>query len=224
VDVRIGSGSDHTVFLNHDGVPVVELQFDGPYGVYHSVYDDFYWMNHFGDPGYRYHTVMSQLWGTLALRLADADLLPFDFSAYAGKMREFVREVKGKPEAAKNVDLVGLLKALDEFEREGKRLRDAAAKTLEGRGQSAEQLDAVNHAMMQVERNWLNPDGIPGRPWFKHTLYAARYTYAHLELPGLTEAVETKNWESAKQQASILEEAVKRNIAVLRDARSKLSN
>jgi N-acetylated-alpha-linked acidic dipeptidase len=224
VDVRIGSGSDHTVFLNHDGVPVVELQFDGPYGVYHSVYDDFYWMNHFGDPGYRYHTVMSQLWGTLALRLADADLLPFDFSAYAGKMREFVREVKGKPEAAKNVDLVGLLKALDEFEREGKRLRDAAAKTLEGRGQSAEQLDAVNHAMMQVERNWLNPDGIPGRPWFKHTLYAARYTYAHLELPGLTEAVETKNWESAKQQASILEEAVKRNTALLRDARSKLSN
>ena len=44
--------------------------------------------------------------------------------------------------------------------------------------------------MMQVERNWLNPDGIPERPWFKHILYGARFTYAHLELPGLTEAVE----------------------------------
>jgi N-acetylated-alpha-linked acidic dipeptidase len=78
--------------------------------------------------------------------------------------------------------------------------------------------------MMQVERNWLNPAGIPGRPWFKHTLYAARYTYAHLEVPGLTEAVETKNWESAKQQAAILEEAVKKNTQLLREARSNLSN
>jgi N-acetylated-alpha-linked acidic dipeptidase len=224
VDVRIGSGSDHTVFLNHDGVPVVELQFDGPYGVYHSMYDDFYWMNHFGDPGYRYHTVMSQLWGTLALRLADADILPFDFSAYAGKIREFVREVQTKPDAAKNVDLAGLLKALDDFESEGKQMRSAAEKRLRAGGEAEAKLDAVNHAMMQVERNWLNPAGIPGRPWFKHTLYAARYTYAHLEVPGLTEAVETKNWESAKQQAAILEEAVKKNTQLLREARSNLSN
>jgi N-acetylated-alpha-linked acidic dipeptidase len=224
VDVRIGSGSDHTVFLNHDGVPVVELQFDGPYGVYHSVYDDFYWMNQFGDPGYRYHTLMSQLWGTLALRLADADILPFDFSSYAGKVREFVREVQAKPEAARNVDLSGLLKALDDFENEGQQLSSASATSLKAGSQDALQLDAVNHAMMQVERNWLNPDGIPGRPWFKHTLYAARYTYAHLELPGLTEAVEAKNWEIAKQQANILEQAVTKNTQLLRDARAKLSH
>jgi N-acetylated-alpha-linked acidic dipeptidase len=53
-DTRIGSGSDHTVFLNFVGMPVIGLQFDGPYGVYHSAYDDFFWMNQFGDPGYRY--------------------------------------------------------------------------------------------------------------------------------------------------------------------------
>jgi hypothetical protein len=73
-DTRIGSGSDHTVFLNFVGMPVIGLGFDGPYGVYHSMYDDFYWMNHFGDPGYHYHTLMSQLWGVLALRLANADI------------------------------------------------------------------------------------------------------------------------------------------------------
>ena len=66
-DTRIGSGSDHTVFLNFVGMPVLGLQFEGPYGVYHSAYDDFFWMNHFGDPGYRYHTLMTQLWGVLAL-------------------------------------------------------------------------------------------------------------------------------------------------------------
>jgi N-acetylated-alpha-linked acidic dipeptidase len=122
------------------------------------------------------------------------------------------------------VDLSGLLKALDDFENEGQQLSSASATSLKAGSQDALQLDAVNHAMMQVERNWLNPDGIPGRPWFKHTLYAARYTYAHLELPGLTEAVEAKNWEIAKQQANILEQAVTKNTQLLRDARAKLSH
>ena len=64
---------------------------------------------------------------------------------------------------------------------------------------------------MQVERNWLNPDGIPGRPWFKHILYGARFTYAHLELPGLTEAVEKQDWPTARQQAEILRQALIHN-------------
>jgi N-acetylated-alpha-linked acidic dipeptidase len=72
VDTRIGSGSDHTVFLNFLGRPTIGLTFDGPYGVYHSMYDNFYWMNNFGDPGYRYHAFMSVVWGVLALRLANA--------------------------------------------------------------------------------------------------------------------------------------------------------
>ncbi len=95
-DTRIGSGSDHTVFLNFVGMPVIGLQFDGDYGVYHSGYDDFYWMNHFGDPGYKYHTLMSQLWGVTALRLANADLLPFDFATYAANIRQFVDDLSDK--------------------------------------------------------------------------------------------------------------------------------
>jgi N-acetylated-alpha-linked acidic dipeptidase len=105
VDTRIGSGSDHTVFLNFVGMPVIGLDFNGPYGVYHSMYDDFYWMNHFGDPGYRYHTLMSQLWGVLALRLANADLLPFNFASYADNIRQFVNDLS----AANKNSQVGLL-------------------------------------------------------------------------------------------------------------------
>src|SRR5262249_48819567 len=92
-DTRIGSGSDHTVFLNFVGMPVIGLSFGGPYGVYHSMFDDFFWMNHFGDPGYRYHTLMSQLWGVVALRLANADLLPYDFSNYGDNIRDFVHDL-----------------------------------------------------------------------------------------------------------------------------------
>ena len=81
----------------------------------------------------------------------------------------------------------------------------------------------LNHGMMQVERNWLNPDGIPGRPWFKHILYGARFTYAHLELPGLTEAVEKQDWPTAKQQAEILQRALEKNTVLVNELNATLS-
>lgn len=218
VNVRIGSGSDHTVFLNHDGVPVIGLQFDGPYGVYHSMYDNFYWMNHIGDPGYRYHALMSQLWGVTALRLANADALPFDFAVYAAHVREFVTEIAAKPGARQNLDLRPILDQLAEFEKQGTALNIGTSRAMK----SSFDFTAVNRATMQVERNWLNDEGIPGRPWFKHMLYAARYTYAHLELPGLTEATEKQDWATAKQQADALKSAIAKNTALLAKANDQL--
>jgi N-acetylated-alpha-linked acidic dipeptidase len=226
-DTRIGSGSDHTVFLNFVGMPVLGLQFDGPYGVYHSAYDDFFWMNHFGDPGYRYHTLMSQLWGVLALRLANADLLPFDFASYAANIREFVNELSNGMSARKDteqLDLKPILAAIDDFEAAGKRLDESAAHVLASGAIDSKLAATINHGAMQVEHNWLNPDGIPGRPWFKHILYGARFTYAHLELPGLTEAVEKQDWPTAQQQAGILRQALIRNTKLVNDLSSSLTS
>jgi N-acetylated-alpha-linked acidic dipeptidase len=269
-DTRIGSGSDHTVFLNFVGMPVIGLQFDGDYGVYHSGYDDFYWMNHFGDPGYHYHTLMSQLWGVTALRLANADLLPFDFASYAGNIRQFINALaKHNPvilsevsaprseadtqskdpvpacvscgnsgsfsqgfisrSAASHVpfnyqlDLSAVRKEIDAFESAGKALNESLARKLASGPIDPKLALALNHGMMQVERNWLNPDGIPGRPWFKHILYGARFTYAHLELPGLTEAVEARDWPTAKQQAEILQRAMEKNTKLLNELNSALT-
>jgi N-acetylated-alpha-linked acidic dipeptidase len=78
----------------------------------------------------------------------------------------------------------------------------------------------VNQQLMQVERNWCNPAGIPGRPWFKHSLYAARYTYAHLELPGLTEAAEAGDWKVAAEQAKILQNELVKNTELLKQTRA----
>ena len=244
-DTRIGSGSDHTVFLNFVGMPVLGLQFDGPYGVYHSAYDDFFWMNHFGDPGYRYHTLMSQLWGVLALRLANADLLPFDFASYANNIRQFVNELEknksmwgqppkpalsgvegavqpGEARQLSPLDLKPVLNAIDDLEAAGKRLDDAASRALASGAIDSKLAATINHGAMQVERNWLNPDGIPGRPWFKHMLYGARFTYAHLELPGLTEAVEKQDWPTAKQQAEILHRAIENNTKLVEQLAASL--
>src|SRR5260370_37396076 len=80
----------------------------------------------------------------------------------------------------------------------------------------------LNAPIMQVESNWLARDGLPGRPWFKHLRYAARYTYAHLELPGLTEAAEKGDWQTVKAQAAVLQSALEKNTQLLRDARAGL--
>ena len=223
VDTLIGSGSDHTVFLNHLGCPTVGLTFDGPYGVYHSMYDDFYWMNKVGDPGYRYHTLMSKLWGVLALRLANSEILPFDFAFYAENVRQFVAELQKNKEAAMQFDFKPLLARVAEFEAEGRRFNQAIERRIASGNIDRESSQRVNRAIRQVESNWLNADGIPGRPWFKHILYAARYTYAHLELPGLTEAIERADWKAASEQGKILENALTRNATLLSSTTQQLS-
>jgi N-acetylated-alpha-linked acidic dipeptidase len=218
VETRIGSGSDFTVFLNFLCRPTMELEFDGPYGVYHSAYDNFFWMNHFGDPDYRYHTLMSQLWGTLALRLADAEILPFDFAAYGRDIAGFASVLAGNP----HVDFRSLQQRIVEFRNAGSELNSAVTRALAKGPLDPRIADRVNRNIMQVESNWANPDGIPGRPWFKHTLYAARYTYGHLELPGLTEAIEKRDFTEAQRQAGILADALARNAALLRETRALL--
>ena len=92
VSNRLGSGSDYTVFLNFLGVPIADMTFTGPYGVYHSVYDNHLWMQKFGDPGFLRHVAMTRVWGVTALRLANADVLPLDYRATADRVREFVTE------------------------------------------------------------------------------------------------------------------------------------
>ena len=95
--------------------------------IYHSVYDDFYWMEHFGDPGFRYHLLMSQFWGVTALRLANADVLPLDFELYGRNIQTFIDELAKRTPPGGHLDLGSLRQAAVEFERAGARLeRDGA--------------------------------------------------------------------------------------------------
>jgi len=220
VETRIGSGSDHTVFLNHLGRPVINLGFTGEYGVYHSMYDDHYWMSHIGDPTFEYHVTLTRMWGLVALRLANADLLPFDFGVNGSALEQFLHELEQKNKLKAPLDLKKLHARIAEFEKEGQALHASATHDLLLGRASPEKLQHLNTQLLQVEANWLDPAGIPGRPWFQHLLYSSRYTYAHLEFPGLTEAVEKQDWKLASQQAELLEQAVQKNTDLLRSARS----
>ena len=219
VQTRIGSGSDHTVFLNHLGRPVMNLGFTGDYGVYHSTYDDHYWMTHIGDPSFAYHLALVRIWGLTTLRLANADILPFDFGFYADSLGTFLTELENRAKIdPATLPLQTLHEHLADFGNAGRELRATTMRDLTTGTTSAQKVQHLNEQLQQVESNWLDPAGIPGRPWFKHLLYAARYTYAHLEYPGLTEAAEAGDWKAANQQLQLLDAAVIRNTELLRAA------
>jgi N-acetylated-alpha-linked acidic dipeptidase len=149
---------------------------------------------------------------------------PSTSSFYGENIRQFVKEIHARKEVGRNLDLKPLLSRVAEFESSGREVKHAVTKALATRQLNAASSSRINRRLKQVESNWLNEEGIPGRPWFKHTLYAARFTYAHLELPGLTEAVEQADWRVAKEQVRILERALAKNAALLRDARMELES
>ena len=92
----LGSGSDYTSFLDHIGIATLNLGYGGESegGEYHSIYDDFYWYTHFGDTSFVYGRALAQTAGTAVMRLADAEILPYDFSGLASTVQEYVGEVQ----------------------------------------------------------------------------------------------------------------------------------
>ncbi len=218
VATRLGSGSDYTVFLNFLGIPVADLTFDGPYGVYHSIYDSFNWVDRIGDPGYLYHATLARYWAVAGLRLAQCDVAPLDYAAYAREVGAYVDEV-GR-EARKrhvDVDLAPLQAAVRGWEQAARAVGEAAEQALAD-GDRA-RLGRIHAALLRVERALIDPAGLEGRPWFRHLVYAPRPTYAALVLPGLTEAVEAQDADRARVEAERLVRAVDRAVAALRGGR-----
>ncbi len=216
----LGSGSDYTVFLNFLGLPIVEMSFNGPYGVYHSAYDNAYWMEHFGDPGFRYMTAMSEVWGRMALRLANAEHFPHDFVLYADRVGGFIDALSALPGASGRLDLTSVRAARDRWHSAALTLERALAATLASPPSASRtrQMAATNEAMRSVEQTLLTAEGIPGRPWFRHVLYAPRYTYAAMTLPGVEEAVDASDWERAGAQLRVV--AARLNAAAAATARA----
>ena len=184
IDTRIGAGSDYTVFLNFVGIPVVDMRFQGPYGVYHSAYDTHEWVSRFADPGFVRHGALTRIWAVLALRLANADLLPLDAVRYASRVGDFLDEVTGPG----GVRLDRASAALTRFHAVARAHATASHQALDRNDEDA--LDAANRSLMHVEPALLDSAGLRGRPWYRHLIYAPAFTYQPQVLPGISEAIE----------------------------------
>jgi N-acetylated-alpha-linked acidic dipeptidase len=242
----LGAGSDFCPFLDHAGIPSLDMGFSGPYGVYHSQYDDFYWMQHFGDPTFAYHAAMARILGIMALRMSDADVMPFDYPAYGTTISRAVAELQAhekeasgapdpkspnpKPPNLKTIDLQPILDASAQFTAAADRAQQAlqhleGADSAAGSGSappdSATQssMTELNHALAAVEQAFLSPQGLAGRPWYRHEIYApGSYTgYASVVLPGVTEALDRKDFATAQSEAAELAAALRRAAGQLDD-------
>ena len=217
----IGSGSDHAVFLQHIGAPALDMSFAGDYGVYHSVYDGYYWMTHFGDPGMLYTAALAKIWAHMIIDLACRPLLPLDWAVYAREMHGYLDgwAERHDPERKKCANLFFLLQEMEE----------AAAGLHADLFDSAEWIEMapdvrneINDLIIGLEREFTHPAGIPNRPWYKHLVFGARYTYDVLLLPALTEASETADENGVMKALGNLEKSASAAVARLEHVASLL--
>jgi N-acetylated-alpha-linked acidic dipeptidase len=213
----IGSGSDHTVFLNHIGAPALDMGFGGDYGVYHSRYDDYYWMTRFGDPGMRYSAALTKIWAHLAIELATSPLVPLDYESCAIELRRYLEEwAKQFDPSKKKLEMV--FELVEEMKKNASALNPYIFN--QGNGEKvpdAEKIQEANRLLLRIERDFTISEGIPSRNWFKHLIFGTRYTYAVLLLPELQEAAEAEDEKGVAIAITHLEQALRKVVSKLKD-------
>src|SRR5246127_3088623 len=204
----LGSGSDYTAFFQHLGVPSSDVSSSGPYGVYHSTFDDFAWFKKFGDPDFVYEQQMARVFGLEAVRMADADVLPYDYEEYGKEVVAYLGAAKRRADdkfGNHKLDFEAVNNAAHHFE-------SAGTKILAKQKNPPADASRLNQALLGTERALLVPQGLPHRPWFRHAIYApGEYTgYAAVVIPGVNEAIDKGDSERVRQQLAILSAALER--------------
>ncbi len=208
----LGSGSDFTPFLQHAGVPSTDIGSHGEYGVYHSVFDNYAWFVKNADPSFVYLQEMARVLGLEAIRMADTDVLPYDYVTYGKEITSYLVTAKHKP-SAPGISFTAAEGAADRFTKaaEAVRAKQAAPTSTPA---------ALNAVLRATEAALLIEEGLPNRAWYKHAIYApGEYTgYAAVVIPGVNEALDAKNATLAAQQLIALTAALNRAALVLESA------
>ncbi len=216
-EVRIGtlgSGSDYTPFLQHLGVPSSDVGSDGPYGVYHSAFDNYNWFIRNADPTFVYEQQMARVFGLEVLHMADSDLLPYDYLLYGHAIVGYVHQAAILANEKKlQVNFSFAENAAKRFAFAGERAHVFQT----GFAPTPVPAAQFNTALRDAETALLNPAGLPKRPWFKHTIFApGEYTgYAAVVLPGVTEAIENGDATLAQEQVDVLTTALNNAASIL---------
>lgn len=220
---NLGSGSDHSPFVGHAGIPALSMGFSGAYGVYHAMQDNFYWMEHFGDPTFQYQAAMSKIWGSLALQLANADILPFDYETYA---TDLMTPLKLLQNSGSKYKIAQGVKALDDLLTEWQQvaglLNQEFVRYLASEDLS--QIGEINQRLYQLERNLTSESGLALRPWFKHLIYAPGLNtgYAAVVFPAVEDAIAHGDDAEVHAEIDRLVAAFKRMIQGINEIREML--
>jgi N-acetylated-alpha-linked acidic dipeptidase len=261
-DLRIGalgSGSDYSSFLQHLGIASMNLGYGGEDdgGIYHSIYDDFYWFTHFSDTSFVYGRALAQTTGVAVMRLANADLLPYTFTNLAetakgyatelqelrdarnDQIRETNRSIDDGVYAAVNdprdplvpparrtpppqFNFAPMLNALDSLSSAARRYDRAAMRV--SQTSSTANLKSINERLVKAERALTSDDGLKGRSWYKHLLYAPGfYTgYGVKTVPAVREAIEQGQWADVDNEIARVAAALNREATLVSQLASEL--
>ena len=239
----MGSGSDYSSFIQHVGVPSLNIGFGGENegGEYHSIYDSYDHYSKYKDPGFAYGVTLAQTAGRAALRLSEADALPFDFTALHKTVKGYINELMNNVEQMREkakvenelvntkayavaadpteglklptivadvpyIDFASILNALTRLEKSAQQVEQIKANA------DAQKLAAINAKIYAAEQSLLMTNGLPRRPWYKHSLYAPGfYTgYGVKTIPGVREAIEQKDWSETRTQIEEVAAAINR--------------
>ncbi|MBK8648076.1 MAG: M20/M25/M40 family metallo-hydrolase [Gemmatimonadetes bacterium] len=201
-----GGGSDFAGFYNHLGIPHADWGFGGGGGVYHSMFDSFAWMSRFGDPGFTYHAMAARVGAAMLLRLANADVLPYDYVEYARTMRRYLPALNRAIAAAGGgVEVASLTAAVAQMETSARAFANARDAALAGTPAPAA-LRSANGALLGVERALTRPEGLRSRPWFRNLIYAADEDngYATIVFPSVNEALRRRDQALARTEMADL--------------------
>ncbi len=220
-----GGGSDFAGFYNHLGIPHADWGFGGSAGVYHSFYDSHHWMRTFGDSGFVYHAVAARIAAAMLLRLANAEVLPYDYVEFARTLRRYLPALDTAIAAGSLGAGTGALgEALAGFERAASAFAATRDSVLRRGSPSSRATAVANAALLRVERGLTRPDGLRGRSWFRSLIYAADIDngYATVVLPSLTEAVRAKDRGLVAREVADLGARFDAATAALEEARVAL--
>jgi N-acetylated-alpha-linked acidic dipeptidase len=209
----LGAGSDYVAFIDYLGIASMDEGFGGAgkSGIYHSIYDSIYWYHHFSDGTYVDGKALSQFTATALMRLADASVLPFEFDHFADTVSGYLDEIEKQ---AKNdghsIHFTAMRQQLAELKQNGDKFNTLLQKAIARDNLDARRLAALNDLLIRTERSLTRPEGLPNRRWYKHQIYAPGfYTgYGVKTIPGVREAVDSKDWGLAQKEAGIVDQCL----------------
>ncbi len=191
---NLGGGSDHVAFYTHAGIPSASMGSGGRSGIYHSNYDNFAWFERFGDSEWVFGPMIARADGLLALRFANADLLPYDVARYAVDTRTHVDTlIEVAERRGVDVDLGRLVAATADLDDAAAELEGARARRVAAGPVPSVDAARINAAMIGLEKAWLDERGLQDRPWSR-SLYVSPDPfsgYASWMLPGIRYEIET---------------------------------
>ena len=219
----LGSGADFVPFQDHLGVPSLSIEFIGEngygFGTYHSNYDSRAYVEQVADPEFKQGVVMSRVLGALALRLSNAEILPFRFPDYAERLRQAIAGMNSSAnhDPTLSVATGAWLARVKEIEHSATQLNTAIDRRLaSGSGSFV----ALNDRLARLEQALADDDGAAESRWYRHVFYGWNIysLYDGQMFPGLATAMRVRDAARVKQEGARIERAFDRMHAELRAA------